>query len=68
MSTLNYPDKVGTRLQAQGTAAHPPTYTGFADCFHKTYSKEGLRGLFKGLTPNLVKVCSHSSIPVQQIY
>jgi len=62
MSTLNYPDEVGTRLQAQGTAAHPQTYTGFADCFHRTYSKEGLRGIFKGLTPNLVKVIPAVSI------
>lgn len=62
MGTLNYPDNIGTRLQAQGTAAHPHTYGGFADCFHKTYSKEGLRGLFKGLTPNLLKVGPHINL------
>ena len=44
------------RLQAQGTAAHPHTYTGLRDCFTRTYSREGAKGLFKGLTPNLLKV------------
>lgn len=43
-------------MQAQGTAAHPHTYTGFRDCFSRTYNVEGVRGLFKGLTPNLLKV------------
>ncbi|KAM7220549.1 Mitochondrial carrier domain containing protein [Rhypophila decipiens] len=45
-----------TRLQTQGTAMHPPTYTGFVDVARKTIKNEGLRGLYKGLTPNLLKV------------
>lgn len=53
----NFADEFLWRLQAQGTAAHPHTYTDFWDCFSRTYSKEGVRGLFKGLTPNLLKVC-----------
>ncbi|KAI5806724.1 mitochondrial carrier domain-containing protein, partial [Peziza echinospora] len=51
-----------TRLQAQGTAAHPHTYTGLRDCFSRTYNVEGVRGLFKGLTPNLLKVIPAVSI------
>ncbi|MCJ1476792.1 hypothetical protein MMC13_005461 [Lambiella insularis] len=45
-----------TRLQTQGTAIHPPTYTGVWDVTVKTVKGEGLRGLFRGLTPNLLKV------------
>lgn len=51
-----------TRLQAQGTKAHPQTYTGVVDCARKTISKEGVRGLFKGITPNLLKVAPAVSI------
>jgi len=62
-ATVVYPlNLLRTRLQAQGTASHPHTYTGLADCFRRTYKKEGLRGLFKGLTPNLVKVIPAVSI------
>ncbi|KAI4089023.1 MAG: hypothetical protein LQ348_002746 [Seirophora lacunosa] len=51
-----------TRLQSQGTASHPPTYTGFLDVTAKTIKGEGVRGLFKGLTPNLLKVAPAMSI------
>ncbi|KAI4142382.1 MAG: hypothetical protein L6R39_004956 [Caloplaca ligustica] len=51
-----------TRLQSQGTAIHPPTYTGFMDVTMKTIRGEGVRGLFKGLTPNLLKVVPAMSI------
>ncbi|KAL9000096.1 MAG: hypothetical protein Q9169_001171 [Polycauliona sp. 2 TL-2023] len=51
-----------TRLQSQGTAIHPPTYTGFMDVTRKTIQGEGVRGLFKGITPNLLKVVPAVSI------
>jgi solute carrier family 25 phosphate transporter 23/24/25/41 len=51
-----------TRLQAQGTVLHPPTYTGIWDVAQKTVRKEGVRGLFKGITPNLLKVVPSVSI------
>lgn len=51
-----------TRLQAQGTVLHPPTYTGVWDVAQKTVHNEGLRGLFKGITPNLLKVVPAVSI------
>ena len=51
-----------TRLQSQGTTIHPPTYTGIVDVCVKTVKGEGWRGLFKGITPNLLKVVPAVSI------
>ena len=51
-----------TRLQSQGTAIHPPTYTGMWDVTVKTVKGEGVKGLFKGITPNLLKVVPAVSI------
>ncbi|KAI9875273.1 MAG: hypothetical protein M1830_008687, partial [Pleopsidium flavum] len=51
-----------TRLQAQGTAVHPPTYTGIWEVTMRTVRGEGVRGLFKGITPNLLKVVPAVSI------
>lgn len=62
-ATLVYPiNLLRTRLQAQGTFAHPQTYTGIKDVFIKTIQREGYPGLFKGLVPNLAKVCPAVSI------
>ncbi|SCV73638.1 BQ2448_6068 [Microbotryum intermedium] len=56
-ATSVYPlNLVRTRLQAQGTPAHPQTYTGVCDAARKCYQREGWRGFYKGLTPTLVKV------------
>ena len=51
-----------TRLQAQGTKLHPQTYTGMIDVAQKTLSREGVKGLFRGITPNLLKVVPAVSI------
>lgn len=51
-----------TRLQAQGTHAHPYTYTGFGDVYRKTVARDGYRGLWRGLAPNLAKVAPAVSI------
>lgn len=62
-ATVVYPiNLLRTRLQAQGTYAHPHTYTGFRDVLWKTVQREGYQGLFKGLVPNLAKVCPAVSI------
>ncbi|KAK0708954.1 mitochondrial carrier domain-containing protein [Lasiosphaeria miniovina] len=62
-ATVVYPLNVlRTRLQTQGTAMHPPTYTGIADVARKTIQNEGVRGLYKGLTPNILKVAPALSI------
>lgn len=62
-ATAVYPLNVlRTRLQTQGTFMHPPTYTGIVDVAQKTWRNEGVRGLYKGLTPNLLKVAPAMSI------
>ena len=62
-ASIVYPiNLLRTRLQAQGTVLHPPTYTGILDVFRKTIRNEGFRGLFKGITPNLLKVVPAVSI------
>lgn len=62
-ASVVYPINVlRTRLQAQGTVLHPPTYTGIMDVARKTVKNEGVRGLFKGITPNLLKVVPAVSI------
>ncbi|ELR05808.1 hypothetical protein VC83_04415 [Pseudogymnoascus destructans] len=62
-ASIVYPvNLLRTRLQAQGTVLHPQTYTGVVDCARKTVGKEGVQGLFKGITPNLLKVVPAVSI------
>src|SRR5271170_2367223 len=62
-ATVVYPINVlRTRLQAQGTRLHPPTYTGIVDVTRKTVGREGLRALWRGVTPNLFKVAPAVSI------
>jgi solute carrier family 25 (mitochondrial phosphate transporter), member 23/24/25/41 len=46
---------VRTRLQSQGVGGRPILYTGMVDCFSKTFQNEGFKGLFRGLSPNLLK-------------
>jgi solute carrier family 25 phosphate transporter 23/24/25/41 len=41
---------------------HPARYTGIWDVAHKTIKNEGVRGLYKGLMPNLLKVAPALSI------
>lgn len=62
-ATAVYPiNLLRTRLQAQGTVLHPPTYKGIVDVTLRTIQGEGLKGLFKGVTPNLLKVAPAVSI------
>ena len=51
-----------TRLQTQGTVVHPRTYNGIVDVTRQTLQGEGVRGLFRGITPNLIKVVPAVSI------
>ncbi|KAI9728173.1 MAG: hypothetical protein M1828_004634 [Chrysothrix sp. TS-e1954] len=62
-ASLVYPlNLLRTRLQTQGTAQHQRTYTGIVDVTRQTIKGEGVHGLFKGLTPNLLKVVPAVSI------
>ncbi|CAI2375280.1 unnamed protein product [Moneuplotes crassus] len=50
-----YPlDTVRKRLQMQ-SGRENIQYTSPADCFRKIYIKEGIRGFFKGVVPNVVR-------------
>ncbi|PWA73708.1 Calcium-binding EF-hand [Artemisia annua] len=61
-ATCVYPlQVVRTRMQAQ-TPAGGTVYKGMSDVFMKTYQKEGVRGFYKGLLPNLLKVVPAASI------
>ncbi|XP_071731812.1 calcium-dependent mitochondrial ATP-magnesium/phosphate carrier protein 2-like [Rutidosis leptorrhynchoides] len=61
-ATFVYPlQVVRTRMQAQ-TPDGPTAYKGMSDVFMKTYQKEGARGFYKGLLPNLLKVVPAASI------
>lgn len=62
-ASMVYPvNLLRTRLQSQGTVIHPPTYNGWRDCLQKTVRAEGVRALYRGLTPNLLKVVPSMSI------
>lgn len=62
-ASIVYPLNVlRTRLQTQGTILHPATYTSIGDVARRTIQTEGPRGLYKGLTPNLLKVAPAVSI------
>ncbi|KAK6199490.1 mitochondrial carrier domain-containing protein [Scheffersomyces amazonensis] len=62
-ATVVYPiNLLRTRLQAQGTYAHPYRYNGFKDVLQQTIQREGVPGLFKGLVPNLAKAAPAISI------
>ena len=62
-ASIVYPLNVlRTRLQTQGTVMHRETYTGIVDVARKTVQREGYRGLYKGITPNLLKVAPALSI------
>lgn len=52
MTLIGHPfDTLKVRLQAQSIAN--PVYNGLVDCFKKTVSKEGIKGLYKGMSSPL---------------
>ncbi|GFQ01950.1 calcium-binding mitochondrial carrier protein scamc-1-a [Phtheirospermum japonicum] len=60
-ATCVYPlQVVRTRMQAQ--RSDPSAYSSMSDIFWRTYRHEGLRGFYKGLFPNLLKVVPAASI------
>ncbi|KAI7897907.1 mitochondrial carrier domain-containing protein [Cokeromyces recurvatus] len=62
-ATSVYPlNMIRTRLQAQGTPAHPYKYTSAWDAAQKTFHADGIKGFYKGLGPTLFKVVPSVSI------
>ncbi|MEW5302362.1 MAG: hypothetical protein WDW36_005156 [Sanguina aurantia] len=53
---------IRTRLQAQGSQGVPCQYTGMVDVFNRTIEREGWRGLYKGMLPNMVKLAPAAGI------
>lgn len=49
------------RMQAQRMNTDA-AYSGMSDVFRRTFQREGLRGFYKGLFPNLLKVVPSASI------
>ncbi|CAA0806836.1 Mitochondrial substrate carrier family protein [Striga hermonthica] len=61
-ATCVYPlQVVRTRMQAQRSGTGT-SYNSMSDVFWRTYNHEGLRGFYKGLFPNLLKVVPAASI------
>lgn len=48
--------------QAQGMGGVPLKYNGMFDVIKKTVELEGIQGMYKGLTPNLMKIAPAAGI------
>jgi solute carrier family 25 phosphate transporter 23/24/25/41 len=60
---VSYPlGLVRTRLQAQGMGGRPVVYRGMLDCFRQILRHEGVRGLYKGLLPDMAKIAPAAAI------
>ena len=49
-------------MQAQGMGGIPLKYNGMFDVIGKTLKHEGIRGMYKGLCPNLMKIAPAAGI------
>lgn len=49
-------------LQCQTNTRSAVTYNGIIDCVRKIYVNEGVRGFYKGLTPNMLRIFPSSGI------
>ena len=57
---VNYPiDVVKTRIQSSGLP-NQPNYKGIMDCFIKIIKADGVRGMYRGLAPALVRAFLNS--------
>ncbi|KAH6567833.1 hypothetical protein BASA50_006422 [Batrachochytrium salamandrivorans] len=55
-------DIIKTRLQNQKIGTGGPQYHGILDGMQKIVKAEGIRGLYRGLVPNLVGICPEKAI------
>eukprot|EP00835_Amoeboradix_gromovi_P007056 NODE_1024_length_2040_cov_0.147347.p1 type:complete len:318 gc:universal NODE_1024_length_2040_cov_0.147347:1389-436(-) len=58
-----YPiDLVKTRMQNQRNVVGEIMYKNSFDCFHKVFTREGIKGLYSGLLPQMVGVAPEKAI------
>jgi solute carrier family 25 phosphate transporter 23/24/25/41 len=50
------------RLQVQGIGGRPVLYSGTFDCIKTVVAKEGVKGVYAGLIPNLIKLAPTGAI------
>ncbi|CAJ1954899.1 unnamed protein product [Cylindrotheca closterium] len=50
------------RLQVQGIGGRPIQYSGTVDCLRQVVAKEGIKGVYAGLVPNLIKLAPTGAI------
>jgi len=53
-------DTIKVRLQSQ-PSGRPPLYTGPLDCFRQSWAKDGVRGLYRGVSAPLVGAAIETS-------
>lgn len=51
-----------TLIQASGMPGHPVAYSGLADCLLRVARADGLRGLYRGIVPNMMKAIPSVSV------
>lgn len=51
-----------TKLQTQGVNGRPILYSGLVDCLAKVVRQDGIRGLFTGILPNMMKAVPSSML------
>eukprot|EP00761_Pharyngomonas_kirbyi_P012825 gb/GECH01012852.1/.p1 GENE.gb/GECH01012852.1/~~gb/GECH01012852.1/.p1 ORF type:complete len:320 (+),score=68.20 gb/GECH01012852.1/:1-960(+) len=55
--TITYPlDVIRRRMQMDGFSGREPQYRNTADAFRKVYAQYGVKGFYRGLIPNYLKV------------
>ena len=54
--------KKETYQQESSKTIHKPIYSGPIDCVVKVLKIEGLRGLYKGLAPTMIRLTPHTVI------
>lgn len=61
-SVVTYPSQVVRSRLQQRMESRALQYTGVVDVLRKTVAREGIRGLYKGLVPNVMRVMPQSAL------
>ena len=57
-------DIAKVRLQANGMKGTPRQYRGLIDCLTQVYKQQGVKGLYTGATPNVIRAICLTSMQV----